>query len=371
MVPMTQFGSSGNLSQALGSIVTVSNADGYAGATFTLTCPSGSMVALEATYDGFNWFSTTFRRIGNDGYIQQTSGVDSYIGSIAGAQSFRARVIQSGFTTGTLIGSLQRYVSTLEGIENGPPNDFWLNVAENKVAGYDQVNKFGRNPDINIATVPEDIWNGGGIYAGFPVNVFERVRVTSNATGDSGTGFGARTITIFGLDAGFNPQSETLTLAGLVPVTGVGTYSRVNAAYTVTAGASGANLGELTCQHVTTTADVFFRMPTGTNQTYVSAYTVPAGKSAYIRAFHATVNRGFGTGALVAREADIALAVRPSGSVFRLRRPTNLSTYSPLDYSIEGGLQIPEKSDIVIRCLSASTDATDISCGYDMVVVDN
>lgn len=313
------------------------------------------------------------RRTINNGYVQFGTGLDNYIGSVAGMRSFRARVISSGAFSGSIAGTTQRFQHTLEGIEVGPPGDFFTSVVAGDVAGYAVVNKFGRNPNISPSNVPADVWNGGGAYPGFPVGVTGLVRLSSNQTGDAALGFGARTVNIIGLDQNFNIQNEGFTLNGLTPVTGTRNFTRVHTASVQTAGLSGANLGEITCQHIPPNqADVFFRMPTGTAQTYVGAYTVPAGKTAYLKQFSASLNRGTGIGAPTSREADICLYARVFSGVFRQRRPSNLSNNAPLDSTILGGLMFPEKTDITVRCTAVATDTTvDLSSSFDMVLIDN
>lgn len=368
------FGSSGNLTSTVGSTYIVDNSPGYCGIAFTMVSPGTGSVLFEGTFDGANWFGATMRRTTNNGYVQTTTGTDNYLGSIAGMQAFRARVTQPGATAGSIMGTLQRTQHTLEGIEVGSPDEFYLSVASNKVAGHRIVNKFGRNPNITIAGTPADIWNGGGAYQGFPTGVSGQLRVFSNLSGDAAAGFGARTLTVFGLDPNYNEQSEQFTLNGTNPVTGNRAFVRVHTSSVNSAGASGQNLGEITCQLIPPNQSAtFFRMPTGTNQTYCSAYTVPAGKTAYIQQIYASLNRGSGIGVPANREADIAIYTRTFGGVFRLRRPSAVNNNSALDYSIVGGLAMSEKTDLIIRCTSATSDGSnlDISAGYDMVLVDS
>lgn len=54
-------------------------------------------------------------------------------------------------------------------------------IVEDRVPGRSYVLKFGRNVDIDTATVPEDLWNGGGVYAGFPTGAAEEFEVFSSS----------------------------------------------------------------------------------------------------------------------------------------------------------------------------------------------
>jgi hypothetical protein len=63
--------------------------------------------------------------------------------------------------------------------------DFMLDVAMGRVPGVSYINKFGRNPDIDTATVPEDIWDGGGIWV--PPTAARTHDIVSSSVEDVGT----------------------------------------------------------------------------------------------------------------------------------------------------------------------------------------
>jgi hypothetical protein len=160
-------------------------------------------------------------------------------------------------------------------------------------------------------------------------------------------------------------QTDTLTLNGTSNVTTTNTYRRVHTATILSAGSGGVNAGTITCRHTTTTANVFFVMPIGFNQTNVAAYTVPAGYTAYMRKLTSAI-RG-GTSATV----DGCIWTRTFGQVFRSRRPFTVGINSPLRDDIYGGLSFSEKSDIIIRITYASANNLDVTAGYDLILVKN
>ena len=115
------FGSASNLAAALNSAVTFDNVGGYSSIGFELTIPTGATVVFEATFDGTNWEQIAMRSQDLD-LVQSSSTVTgTFIGSIACARQFRVRVSVAGSAAGTVQGRAQRDVSTLEGIEFGPP----------------------------------------------------------------------------------------------------------------------------------------------------------------------------------------------------------------------------------------------------------
>ena len=238
-------------------------------------------------------------------------------------------------------------------------------IAGGLFTGYSIVNKFGTNGDIDTGTVPEDMWDVGGVYTGFPDSDLELVEVVSSDANDAAAGTGARTIRISGLDANYDVQSETITLNGTTPVDSVNTYRRVNTATIQSAGSGRVNAGTITIRHTTTTANVFGSIVAGRNQTNIGAYTIPAGYTGYMRHLHGSI-RG-GTNATI----DGNIWTRAFGGVFRSRRPFTIGLNAPLNDTIYGGLVFTEKSDITIRITSASANNCSLTGGFDLILVKN
>lgn len=238
-------------------------------------------------------------------------------------------------------------------------------LAAGYISGISVVNKFGRNLDVDTGTVPEDIWGGGGVYTGFPDSALETISVSSDSASDTSNGTGARTVRLTGLDTDYNIVSADVTLNGITPVATTQTFRRVHTAQVLTAGSGGVNVGIITFNHTTTTANVFLQMMPGRNQTNNSAYTIPAGKTGFIRRiFASTLSTSAGA-------ADCAIWTRAFGGVYRQRRPFSVSNTTNWIDDIYAGIAFTEKSDIILRCISASANNMNIAAGYDMILVDN
>lgn len=236
-----------------------------------------------------------------------------------------------------------------------------LAIVSGHLVGYSVVNKFGTNGDIDSGSVPEDVWDGGGIYTGFPDSAAETVTVTSDAGSDAAAGTGARSIRITGLDSSYAALSETIALGA----TSTGVFRRVHTATVFAAGSGEVNAGTITVKHSTTTADVFLTITPGRNQSNVAAYTVPAGYTAYLRYLHAAV-RGGATASL-----DGYIWTRSFGGVWRSRRPFTMGSNYRLADFIYGGLIFTEKSDITIRISSSSANNVAVNSGFDLILVQN
>jgi hypothetical protein len=234
-------------------------------------------------------------------------------------------------------------------------------ISKGLFEGYSVVNKFGRNSDIDTGSVPEDVWNGGGVYTGFPTGSPEQFEVFSSSASDTGV----LTFTYLPTSTSTAYVTATVTLNGTTPVaTGVTGY-RIHTAQYNNSNATTFNVGEITVRHITTTANIFCKMPIGRSQTNVASYTVPYGYTAYIRRLFCRVIGG------TSGIADGALWIRGNGMSPRLRRPFSSATADAFEELPYGGIAVSQQSDIVVRITGVSTNNLDIIAGYDLILIKN
>lgn len=232
-------------------------------------------------------------------------------------------------------------------------------IAEGLYNGRYIVSKFGRDGDIDTATTPEDVWAGGGIYAGFPTGAAEELQAFSSSASDTGL----LTVTYLPSFTATAWLTTTVTLTGTTPVNLGVTAVRAHTAYYNSQNATTFNVGDITIRHRTTTANLFLIVPAGKSQTNNSAYTIPFGSRGFIKRFvvrEVSNVTGFVEGALWLREY---------GKSPRLRRPFAASAQSPFEEIIYGGLELPALTDITVRILTASANNMAITAGYDLIVV--
>lgn len=239
-------------------------------------------------------------------------------------------------------------------------------AALGSIPGYEYMDKFGINPDVDTNSVPEDIWTTGGLYTGFPSGVAETVDVFSDNAADASAGTGARTIRLIGLDADHNEQTVDVTLNGTTAVATTETWSRLYRAFVVTSGSGGENAGVITARHTTTTANVFFEMQAGDNQTLVACTTVPANKRAIIKSVNLSIGSNLATGS-----CDVSLRTREDGGVFRTRRRYTAGTSSPIFAKFDGGIVVPQKTDIKLQVDDVSANNTGIAGEFEYYLVES
>lgn len=224
------------------------------------------------------------------------------------------------------------------------------------------ITKYGQNPSIDTGTVPEDIWNYGGTYLGFPTGSAETITVTSSATTSDATA----TVKIIGLDANYNAQEETITLnASGVGVT-ANTYMRVNRAYMVTPkSGQTTNVGDLTATHTTTIGNIFFKILAGTGQTNLALYTIPSGYTGYLKTYRASMAD------TTSNTAQLTFWTREQGKAVRLRRNFTISTDYAFDARLYSGISFPEKTDIALRCTAVKNNGASIQASFELLLIKN
>lgn len=224
-------------------------------------------------------------------------------------------------------------------------------------------NKAGRNPDVDTTSTPEDIWNGGGVYPGFPTGSPEPLQLFSSSASDTGT----VSLMVLASSASTAWAPLTVQLNGTTPVVTAGSYYRCHMANYSSGTATAFNVGDITVRHSVTTANVFVTIPAGSAQSNSAVFTIPASCTGYVTEIHGQVRA---TGGVTAY-ADCELWVRTAGVSPRLRRPFTLSNTFYYQQSVLGALEFPALSDITIRVSTVTISNTEVTAGFDIVVIPN
>lgn len=245
-----------------------------------------------------------------------------------------------------------------------------LSVAQGSVSGQEEWDKFGKNPDVGTATVPEDVWAGGGSYTGFPTGAAETLEIASSSANDTAAGTGARTVTVSGLLDGTGAEMPPVTVAlnGTSQVSlGAQTYYRAARIVVATAGSGEFNAGTITLRHTSTTANIFAVMDAGRNQTAVMASTVPLGKTLYVYRMASTMARSSGS----AGSASVGFLRREHGAAWQTFRAPEITDSSPYMFSRAAFIAFPERTDIKATVFDVSDNGTIVYAEMDGVLVDN
>lgn len=236
------------------------------------------------------------------------------------------------------------------------PTDFNLLVAEGLYQNRRVTIKDGLNSDVDTATVPEDLSNEGGVYAGFPAAAAAAEIVVAGA--DTGTVWYSYLAS----------STDTEYTFASKAVTGAGTYSlghniwRCNYAYFANSSGS-INVSAITIRHTATPTNVFCVIDAGYGQSFCAAYTVPAGSKIYLDRITGNL-RGSTSGS-----AEGFFWYRPNGQSPILRFPFELQFgqlyFDDVDYLIE----IPALTDMIPRITSASVNNLSVKVSYRFIKV--
>lgn len=327
-----------------------------------LTDKNGTLY-VEFSPDGTNWDSSlTYSVTASTNDVHRVTVTRRY---------FRARFTNTSASNQTylrlqcLAGNQTALTSALNSIIQADadaaavrPLDFNLMVAEGLYQNRTTTIKDGINPDIDIATVPEDINWEGGVYAGFPTGAPEAGQCVV-AGADTGTVYYSYMASDTATDYTF----------GTVAIAGAGTYAlghniwRCNFAYFVSSSATALNAGDITIRNTPTTTNVFCVIPAGYSQSFTSAYTVPYGSSIYIDRIAGNM-RGSSTGAM-----DGYFWYRQYGESPRYRFPFELQYGTMYFDDIDYLIRIPERTDICPRITYCSTNNLVAKISYRIIKV--
>ena len=236
----------------------------------------------------------------------------------------------------------------------GGDTQFDLNIAAGITTQLANVHKFGAV--VTTSATYDTVWSFGGAYT-FPSSA-GIITAISTSNQDAPGQTGALTVRLEGLDANYNEVEEDFTLNGTVGVAGTVEFLRTHRAYVLTGNNDNNNIGNINFTH---SVGVTCQIAAGMGQSQVAFYTIPAGKSGYLRSFAATMNKN--------QENTVRLfQKKPDGGVFRLASELNLYN-SNMHTTFSIPLYFTEKTDIEVRTYTGS-NAT-VSSMFDLLIVDN
>lgn len=248
-----------------------------------------------------------------------------------------------------------------------PMTDLLL-VTTGNVGGAARVNQYGRNADVDIASVPEDLIEQGGLYqwratAG-------PVRCVSSSANDAAAGTGARIVRLIGLDANFLEIREDVVLNGVTPVDSTQSFLRLNYAIVVSGGSSKVNAGTITLS-VPAGATLNVILP-GNGVIRSTHYTVPAGKTYVLTGVYLAVNRDSSV-TNPSAGATVSFYIQPNDGTNANRLPIDIGFTDGSAFAIQ---HVPiavlaEKTDFVLRVTSVTADNMGITGIVTGITIEN
>lgn len=234
---------------------------------------------------------------------------------------------------------------------------------------------FGTNESVPNTSF-ETIWagahlGGAGVYVFPQAAEGFRVKAGGNAADTNTGGAGARTVEITFLDANWNETVEVLDLAGasVSASTSAQGYRVLKVEILTTGTYGGSNTGVIVIENDSTNLELAY-VEAEAGKAVQAIYTVPSGKTAYIKQIFVSVGQG--------NSADVRLFKIHDADVFAAPFGTKHIEWSVEDFSganifdLDTYLVAEEKSDIFIDAerVTGSGDAT-ISAGFEITLVDN
>lgn len=277
--------------------------------------------------------------------------------------------------TGSDPGGVFRIVTTtVDGDLKISDNSSGLAIAKGDVTGATFIHKFGNTPDFDTGDGVVTVWDGADDAAiDQMAYVYSSTAAIDSLSSDDDTD--TQDIEIQGLDSSFDLVTQTITITGQTRKALDTDLIRIFRMKNVD---STDNAGHIYCYEntalTTGTPDdstkVRAVMQPGNNQTLMALYTIPNGKTGYMRDWY-----GASAGAVKTSNYVMDLRARPFGQVFQLKHRSSIADdgNSYIHHMFVEPEVFAAKTDIEMRteATAAGVTAASVSAGFDIVLVDD
>lgn len=251
-------------------------------------------------------------------------------------------------------------------------NSNGLAIAKGDVSGSTFIHKFGNAPDFDTLDGFVTVWDGAD--DGLADAMVYTYSATANIDSiSSSINSDTVDIEVQGLDTNYDLVTQTVTLTGQATAT-LGTpllriFRMINIGATDLAGTVYCYInGATVVSGVPTVATEIRAVISIThNQTLMAIYTIPAGKTGYMRDWYISAG-----GAKKTSLHEVHMEFRPFGQVFQTKHIAGIAIAgtSYFKHIYEEPEVLLEKTDVRMH-VNTDEDAASISAGFDIVLVDN
>jgi hypothetical protein len=232
--------------------------------------------------------------------------------------------------------------------------------------GYDPVNKFGLNLDIDTGTTPETIWSNGGVFPFLDAGI--SMSIKSSAAADTLAGTGAQKVRITYYQTDNTEITVEKDMDGVSLVLIDADTKIVTRIEVIQTGTSMTNEGKITVVDTATGLVVYQSVEIGEGQTLSAVQICPKGKKGLIVKHYVTYAKFQSP----AGTADMRLKLRQANGSILTKHAVELSTIKEVDeyeYPI-GGIKMVEGEIIYWNCESVSAANTPIEGRFDIEFTD-
>lgn len=250
-----------------------------------------------------------------------------------------------------------------------------LAISQGLVTGNTFIHKFGNAPDFDAGDNQITVWDGAENGAAWELMNYVYSTTADIDSISSSSAADTQEINIQGLDSNYDIVTQTITLTGQTRAALSTNLIRVFRAYndngTETVGhvfiyVNGAITGGIP----DTNADIRAIIDPDNQQTNMAMYTIPNGKTGYLRDWYAAT-----AGANKNSNYVIKLKSRKTGKIFRVKHRSAISdtATSAYQHSYTEPEVFAARTDIEMTASveAAGTTAASVSAGFDIVLVDD
>lgn len=167
-----------------------------------------------------------------------------------------------------------------------------------------------------------------------------------------------------GLDANWAESSEFFVMNGVTPVSGTKAMLRSNNFHAMSKGSAGAPVGNISLRDDATGAVTYNSIQAGLNMSLQCHYTVPAGKTGFITAWHAGSAGNKPVRTFLRATADFHDRALLPG-VFHVS-DVILTSDGDVEHTFTLPKKFPEKCDIKISSATIGAGTSEVGCGFEL-----